>query len=53
MEKYGTYKIFKNTQTNEVKRIPFDGTDINTLEKTAGVNTNEWVELEEEVLDEN
>jgi len=52
MEKYGTYLIFKNTQTGEIKRLPV-GTKLDDLVKTA--EANDWVELDhdpEEVKDD-
>ncbi len=38
MEKYGTYLVFQNKETKEIKRIPID----EPLEKLA---SDEWVEL--------
>jgi len=43
MEKYGTYRVFKNLATNEIKRIPY--TDEEALEKLAGKEA-EWAELD-------
>ncbi len=33
MEKYGTYEVFRNIKTNEIKRIPYEETT--DLEKLA------------------
>lgn len=44
MEKYGTYLVYKNKYTGEIKRIPL--TDEEEIEKTA--SSDEWVELDKD-----
>ena len=45
MEKYATYRIFKNKQTGELKRILVS--DEGSMNKVAGLkDENCWVELE-------
>lgn len=48
IEKYGTYLVFQNKKTKEIKRIPID----EPLEKLA---SDEWEELltDPEISDEN
>ena len=43
MEKFGTYRVFKNTQTKEVKKFLIN--EPVAFEKTASVN--DWEELSE------
>jgi len=45
MEKYGTYNIFQNTVTNEIKRIPI-GSNEEELVKLA--NDSDWKQLEKD-----
>ena len=47
MEKYGTYIVFQNTKTMEIKRVPID--DEEEMSKCA--NLNEWKELKEDPED--
>lgn len=49
MEKYGTYMIFQNTETNEIKRVPY--TDIKQVELFKTAHINKWKELESEPED--
>lgn len=49
MEKYGTYRVFKNSETGEVIRKPLD-LPKDDLEKLA--SSSQWVELEEDPQDE-
>lgn len=44
MEKYGTYRIFKNPETGETIKVPINS----ELEKTAQKDYS-WVEVYEEV----
>lgn len=44
MEKYATYRVFKNTRTQEIKRLLL--TDEEELEKTA--SSDEWIEIFED-----
>ena len=44
MEKYATYRVFKNTQTQEIKHLLI--TDDLELEKTA--SSDEWKEIFED-----
>ena len=45
MEKYATYRIFKNKQTGEIKRIQLSEED--SMSKVAGLKDEKvWVELE-------
>lgn len=46
MEKYGTYRIFKNTETGEIKRIP--SSDEEGMEKASSA---EWLEIFEDPED--
>ena len=50
MEKYGTYKVFKNTKTGEVKRIPMAEyqENLESKLKKLGMLLTEWKELKED-----
>ena len=50
MEKYGTYDVYKNKQTGELRRIPH--TNDNMLEKSAGLNSDEWEKLNNDPEDQ-
>lgn len=45
MEKYGTYEVFENTDTGEIKRVPV--TDPNTITKTAE-KKKDWKKLDKD-----
>ena len=45
MEKYATYRIFKNKQTGEIKRIQLS--EENSMDKVASLKDEKaWVELD-------
>lgn len=46
MDKYATYRVFKNTQTGEIRRYLMDDEINNELEKIA--ESTEWEELDED-----
>ena len=48
MEKYGTYTVFRNTITKEIKSVPID--DIEEMQKTA--SDSFWERLEKDPEDE-
>jgi hypothetical protein len=41
MIKYGTYRVFQSKKTKEIKRIPIDSDEVESLEKNG-----EWTEKE-------
>lgn len=48
MEKYATYKVYKNKDTGEVKRVPLAEVKEES-EKTASLKENDnWVEVDED-----
>lgn len=47
MEKYGTYRIYKNKKTGEIQRLSEAELKEKDLEKTAELN-EDWEELEED-----
>ena len=49
MEKYGTYNIFKNVETSEIKRVPL--VDQEEMVKTA--NSLEWELIDKEPEEDN
>lgn len=46
MEKYGTFDVYKNIKTNEIKTVPL--TEVQEFEKTAE-NMSVWKKLDSEV----
>lgn len=49
MEKFGTYNIFRNVETSEIKRVPL--ADQDEMVKTA--NSLEWELIDKEPEDNN